>query len=100
MANPTNVTLTEKQWVKFATTQSGFVSQELDGGAFKYFWTSRDAGQPAPSNSDKTDGGLALPLFENSRREEISSSITQDFYGWIENSDTTTIDTVNVRVDL
>jgi len=101
MADPVLITCQEGQWNLVAeNVASGFIRQTLDGGSFQYFWTSRDTGGTAPSNSDKTDGGKALPLFEKDRNEEISSKLAQDFYVWVENPDSDELDSVDVRVDL
>lgn len=100
MADPVLVECSKGSWTKVVTGKvTGFLRKSLFGAEFSYFWTSRDTGNPAPSNADYTDGGLAQPLFETERSERITSIVEQDFYVWI----TRTIGpetTVNVRVDL
>jgi len=102
MANPVLINCSEGAWTKVAENViSGVISLTPSGGAFSYLWTSRDTGQSAPSNSDGTDSGLALPMFEHGRRREpIVSTNAQDFYLWVKNADGDDTDNIDVRVDL
>lgn len=101
MANPVAVTCTEGSWTLVASNVvTGWLRKLESAGAFSFHWTSRDTGDTAPSNSDETDNGLALPLFEYNRNEEIACVNTQDFYVWVKNADDDSTDTVEIRVDL
>lgn len=101
MANPTLVTCNEGQWTKVATAVvTGWLRKPKAAMSFNFYWTSRDTGGTAPSNSDDTDGGLAMPLFERTNNEQISSVTQQDFYVWVENADDDTADSTVIRVDL
>lgn len=101
MADPVLVECTEGEWTKVATgVVTGFLRLPLNAGAFKFLWTSRDTTGTAPSNSDSTDGNLSLPLFDESNNVEISSINAQDFYVWIENADSDSLDKISLRVDL
>lgn len=101
MADPVLITCDEGKWNLVAeNVLAGFIRQTLNSGSFRFLWTSRDTGETAPSDVDSTDGNLALPLFENSRNEEISSINAQDFYVWVENADDDDEDSTAVRVDL
>ena len=101
MANGVLINCLEGEWTKIAENRvTGFISLPLASGAFAFKWTSRETGETAPSDLDETDGGLALPLFEDGRREEISSTTLQDFYVWVKNGDDDDVDNVDIRIDL
>jgi len=94
------VTCTEGQWTKVATNiLIGMLRLPVQSGAFKFTYTTRDTGDTAPSNSDETDAGLALPLFEDSRDVEINSSTGLDIYLWVQNSDNDKVDIVDVMLE-
>lgn len=95
----TKLNITEKIWTKIAdNVTSGFIRLPVQSGAFKFVYTTRATGGGVPVNA--TDDGKALPLFEKSRHEEISSSVGIDVYAYPENSDDDDTDTVDILVDL
>ena len=99
MANPIGVPCNQDEWTLVASNiLIGYLSKTIEDSNFKYFWTSRDAGQAAPTVLG--DGGLALPLFETERREKMQSSVNQDFYVWVTNILTTNTQSAIVRVDI
>jgi len=102
MADPYKLDLDEGKWNLFEPNElDGFLRRPNwdNQASFQMWWTSRDAGNAAPNDSDKTDGGLSMRLFENSNSEIFESKATQDFYIYIENADKDETDSTYLRVD-
>ena len=111
MADPTGVDVIEGQWNLVVENElTGYLRKpfykktgKADAGAFAFFWTSRDYNGGVavpPDDNDKTDNGLAMPLFEQSRNEEIGFAVVSNIYVWCENPDEDESDTTFIRVDL
>lgn len=101
MADPALISCTQGEWTLIAENViSGYVRKPLAESNYDYFWTSRDTGGAAPSDSDETDGNLAVKLFENNDEEPISSITPQDFYVWITNATPADGSIGKIRVDL
>ncbi len=105
MGDPVLIELDEGEWNEAATSiQEGVFRKPswANAGAFKFYWTSRPSSGgslPAPDDSDETDGGLSIPLFEDSRTEWISFSENTDVFVYIKNADDDETDSTKIRGD-
>lgn len=99
--------LLERTWTILATNvTSGFIILPLKSGAYKFFRATRPTGDAGPAaeaadvKDEGLDGGKALPLFEESRYDEISNSSGIDVYGYFYDSDDTNTDNADLLTDL
>lgn len=98
------ISVTEKSWYRIVSNvTTGSLRRALDSGAFTIYWTIRDSGDTAPSDTANTrpenlDSGQAQRLFEASNEEYISSSYPVDVYLWGFNSDEDGSDSYNILV--
>ena len=102
MSNPYAISLDEKKWNKFEPNElNGFLRRPSwnNQGSYSMWWTSRNSGGTAPIDTDKTDSGLSMLLFEDGNSEPFDVKASQDFYIYIENADTETDKSTILRVD-
>ena len=102
MSNPYAISLDEKKWNKFEPVElSGFLRRPSwnNQGSYSMWWTSRDIGGTAPIDTDKTDNGLSMRLFECGNTESFETKSSQDFYIYIRNANNNSTDSTILRVD-
>jgi hypothetical protein len=103
----TLITLNEKAWNLVAENVThGSFYRPLNMGAFKYFFTTRNHGDAAPTNLPTDDiyaldSGKARRLFDGGiDLEDIVSDVAIDVYIWSFNSDDDATDSPKVVFSL
>lgn len=93
-------TFETERWVKLAgpVANCNFYRPE-NYGEFKYYITSRLLSEEAPIDSDKTDAGIAVNMFESSNTFTIRGNTVLDIYIWAEKR-TNNIKLAGVIVDI